>query len=107
MKRELLLATIVGMVAAPPASAQADPRNIWDQQYRTRTPADIAAQFESETRPVFHHRAKIIELLDLKSGMAVAEIGAGSGFLSRMIAARVGVQGRAVATELDEKMVAY
>src|SRR6185436_5895764 len=75
--------------------------------YRTRTPADIAAQFESNSRPVFRHRAAIVDLLDLKAGMAVAEIGAGSGFLSRMIAARVGKAGRAIATELDDKMVEY
>lgn len=107
VQRHLILTALSVACAAPLAGAQTDQRNIWEQQYRTRTPADIAAQFESETRPVFRHRAKIIELLDLRTGMNVAEIGAGSGFLSRMVAERVAPNGRAVATELDAKMVAY
>lgn len=39
--------------------------------------------------------------------MAVAEIGAGSGFLSRLAAHEVGRTGRVVATELNQKMVTY
>jgi ubiquinone/menaquinone biosynthesis C-methylase UbiE len=46
-------------------------------------------------------------LMELKPGMTAAEIGAGSGFLSRVIAQQVGPGGRVIATELDDKMVAY
>ena len=67
----------------------------------------MARQFESEGRPVYRHRADIIKLLDLAPGLAVAEIGAGSGFLSRMAGPIVAPSGRVVATELDPKMVAY
>ena len=90
-----------------PALGQERPRNIWADQYRTRSPADIAAQFESSSRPVYRQRADIVGLLDLRPGMVVAEIGAGSGFLSRMIASLVMPTGRAVATELDDSMVRY
>lgn len=82
-------------------------RNIWERQYADRSAEAMAAQFENPSRPVFRHRADIVALLDLRPGMAVAEIGAGSGFLSRMIAQKVGPSGRVVATELDDKMVSY
>ena len=88
-------------------AAQQPSRNIWEAQYKSRTPEQMAAQFENESRPVFRHRHQIVALLDLKPGQTVAEIGAGSGFLSRLIAAGVGPSGRAIATELDAKMVAY
>ena len=39
--------------------------------------------------------------------IAVADIGAGSGFLARYIAPKVGPTGRVIATELDAGMVAY
>ena len=46
-------------------------------------------------------------MLQLEPGMRVAEIGAGSGFLARLMAAAVGPAGGVIATELDPKMVEY
>jgi len=88
-------------------TAQEVPRNIWAQQYKDRTAAAMAEQFEQPARAVFRYRVAIAGLMELKPGMTAAEIGAGSGFLSRMIAQQVGPGGRVIATELDDKMVAY
>jgi ubiquinone/menaquinone biosynthesis C-methylase UbiE len=99
----------VALVASsmPPLSAQEAPRNIWAQQYKDRTAAAMAEQFESTSRAVFRYRVAIAGLMELKPGMTAAEIGAGSGFLSRVIAQKVAPGGRVIATELDDKMVAY
>ena len=88
-------------------AAQERPRNIWAQQYKERTAESMAEQFEHPSRPVFRYRAAIASMLELKPGLSAAEIGAGSGFLARTLAQQVGPQGRVIATELDEKMVAY
>lgn len=45
--------------------------------------------------------ARLAELLGLRPGMAVADIGAGEGELAFALAARVGPGGRVYATELD------
>ena len=82
-------------------------RNVWEQQYKDRTAADMAAQFESDRRPVYRHRRDIVALLDLSPGQTLAEVGAGSGFLSRLASREVGAAGRVIATELDAKMVDY
>lgn len=112
----LLLAAMASAAAGTPAPGPARAqdsqrpqrtRNVWEDEYRNRTAADMAAQFESDRRPVYRHRKDILRLLELAPGMTVAEIGAGSGFLSRMAAREVGPGGRVVATELDPKMVAY
>jgi len=101
------IVVIVTMTMSALGGAQEKPRNIWEEQYHDRSAVEMAAQFESPSRPVYRHRLEIVGLLDLKPGMSVAEIGAGSGFLSRIMAEKVAPSGRAVATELDEKMVRY
>ncbi len=97
-----LVAAAIALLAA-----QSPARNPWADQYKTRTPAQMAQQFENETRPVYRYRVAIASLLQLKPGMVAAEIGAGSGFLSRIMAGQVGPSGRVIATELDPKMVEY
>lgn len=98
------LAAALLLWAQPPAPLTKNP---WADQYKTRTPEAMAAQFESESRPVYRYRVAIAALLQLKPGMVVAEVGAGSGFLARTMAGLVGATGRVIATELDPKMVEY
>jgi ubiquinone/menaquinone biosynthesis C-methylase UbiE len=88
-------------------SSQGGQRNIWEQQYKQRSPESFAAEFEEPSRPIFRYRAAIAGLMQLKPAMTVADIGAGSGFLARELVTRVGPTGRVIATELDEGMVAY
>jgi len=90
-------------LAVPGAGQQ--PNRVWEEQYKTKTTEQMVAQFENPARPVFRYRTAIVGMLQLKPGMSVAEIGAGSGFLARLIAAGVAPDGRVTATELDAKMV--
>ena len=82
-------------------------RNTWPDQYKTHSPAEMAAQFESTSRAVYRYRVAIASLLQLKPGMVAADIGAGSGFLARIMAGLVGPTGKVIATELDPGVVAY
>lgn len=50
--------------------------------------------------------SKAIDLLELKPGMVVADIGAGSGYYSSRIAKRVGPTGRVFATDIQPGMIA-
>ena len=72
--------------------------------------ADVAAwikRFESDDREVFAHRAEIISALDLKPGMAVADIGAGTGLFSRLMAEKVGTEGRVYAVDVSAEFLKY
>src|SRR5215212_4110352 len=59
------------------------------------------AEREDEEAP-----SKAIDLLELKPGMAVADIGAGSGYYSSRIAKRVGPTGHVYATDIQPGMIA-
>ena len=58
------------------------------------------AEREDEEAP-----SKAIEALDLKPGMVVADIGAGSGYYTSRIARRVGPAGRVYATDIQQGMI--
>ena len=49
--------------------------------------------------------SKALDALDLKPGMVVADIGAGSGYYSSRIAKRVGPAGRVYATDIQQGMI--
>jgi ubiquinone/menaquinone biosynthesis C-methylase UbiE len=100
-------AAAVLLAVSPLASPQDPPKRVWQQQYKDASAEQMAGHLESAERPVFRYRVALLGLMQLKPGMAAAEVGAGSGFFARMMAKAVGPGGRVVATELDERMVAY
>jgi predicted methyltransferase len=63
--------------------------------------------FESEDRAIFRKRFEVLDALRLRPGMHVADVGAGSGFFTRLMAERVGPQGRAYGVEVSGLLVAH
>lgn len=97
----LLVATLLLQAAAP------QPRNTWPERYAGGSADTFAAEFEEPSRALFRYRAAMAGLMNLKPGMHVGEVGAGSGYLARHIAGVVGSDGHVYANELEPKMVAY
>jgi ubiquinone/menaquinone biosynthesis C-methylase UbiE len=67
--------------------------------------AQWADRFEHEGRAIFDKRAEILAALELKPGMHVADIGAGTGLISRLIAEQVGPTGMVYAVDVAKNMV--
>ena len=63
--------------------------------------------FEGESREIFALREGIVEALELAPGMAVADVGAGTGLFLAPLAAGVGPTGRVFAVDIAPKMVGY
>lgn len=63
--------------------------------------------FEGESRELFKHRARILQALKLKPGMAVADIGAGTGFFSVLFAKEVGPDGKVYAVDIAEDFLKH
>jgi predicted methyltransferase len=63
-------------------------------------PLDAHRAFEGE-RDAWQEPERVLDLLALEPGAAVADLGAGSGYFTERLAARVGSTGRVVAVEID------
>jgi ubiquinone/menaquinone biosynthesis C-methylase UbiE len=96
-----LLSALLLVQAAPQA------RNSWPAEYKKKDAAAFAAEFEEPSRALFRYRAAMAGLIGVKPGMRVGEVGAGSGYLARYIAEKVGPEGHVFANELEPKMVEY
>jgi ubiquinone/menaquinone biosynthesis C-methylase UbiE len=68
---------------------------------------DFIKKFEVDSREVYTHRAAIVAALNLKPGMAVADIGAGTGLFTRLIAEKVGPQGKVYAVDVTPEFLEH
>ncbi|RYF33446.1 MAG: class I SAM-dependent methyltransferase [Comamonadaceae bacterium] len=64
-----------------------------------------AAWLEREEREKEERTDLLLKALDLKPGMVVADIGAGTGYLSRRMARAVGTSGKVLAVDVQPEMV--
>jgi SAM-dependent methyltransferase len=69
--------------------------------------AGFVERFEGDSREVSLARDAIFEALDIKPGMAIGDVGAGTGLYAPLFHNAVGVDGAVYATELSPKMVEY
>lgn len=64
-------------------------------------------KFETESREIFHLREKIVAEAGLKPGMAMADIGAGTGLFTLHFARAVGAGGKVYAVEIARNFIAH
>ncbi len=65
----------------------------------------MVRRFEAESREIFVQRAAIARAVGLRPGMAVADVGAGTGLFVDFFARDVGPEGRVYAVEIAPKFV--
>lgn len=76
--------------------------------YRSRGAAERwASNFERDGREVHDHRAQIVRTLALRPGMAVADVGAGTGLFTLAFAEAVGPTGTVYAVDLIPAFLAH
>ena len=61
--------------------------------------------FEREGRDAFDHRHEIIKQCEIRPGMTVADIGAGTGLFTHLFAGSVGSGGRVYAVDISDEFV--
>ena len=64
-------------------------------------------RFEGESREVFRNRDAIVAALGLESGMAIGDIGAGTGLFTRLFAPEVGDLGVVYAVEISPRFAEH
>ena len=60
---------------------------------------------ESESREIWILRQELVDALELEQGDAIADVGAGTGMLTWLMAEAVGADGRVYAVELSERLI--
>ena len=66
-----------------------------------------ADRFEVEGREVFDYRNEIVEVLAIKKGQVVADVGAGTGLFVPLLANEVGVEGTLYAVDIIPKFIEH
>jgi SAM-dependent methyltransferase/predicted peroxiredoxin len=66
---------------------------------------EFQGKFEIESREVFARRKEIVAACQLKPGLTVADIGAGTGLFTRMFSDAVGKDGRVIAVDISQKFL--
>jgi ubiquinone/menaquinone biosynthesis C-methylase UbiE len=85
------------------SSKKVDPQI--NAQFQKGSVEDFIKRFESNDREVFTKRHEIVKFLDLTPGMAVADIGAGTGLFTRLFADEVGSGGKVYAVDVSKSFL--
>ena len=75
-----------------------------------RRPADIKQyleQLDSEDRDQYQKPRQVIDVLNLKPGLAVADLGSGSGYFTRRFIEAVTETGKVYAVDVEPEMLRY
>ncbi|MDG2387705.1 MAG: class I SAM-dependent methyltransferase [Planctomycetaceae bacterium] len=78
-----------------------------NKSFETPDVPKFIERFEREGRDVFDHQKQILAALDLKQGMKVADVGAGTGLFTRLFSPRVGSCGKVYAVDISDEFVTH
>ena len=105
--RHILAVLLVGLCAVV-LSAGAEEQNVnpgINQYYQDTEYERWVNVFERPGREVYDKRHEIVKALELKPGMVVADIGAGTGLFTRLFAKQLGQSGKVYAVDISENFI--
>jgi predicted methyltransferase len=88
-----------------PSSQSANTHPISGRTYASVMRVDGADWLERAERENEEKPRLAVELLDVKPGMAVADVGAGSGYYTAILSQKVGPEGKVYATDIQPGMI--
>ncbi len=96
-----LIALVAAVISAPATSDDATSRHSFeDVEHWTSV-------FDDPDRDAWQKPAELVRALRLSPGMSVADLGAGTGYLSRYLAAAVGPDGSVLAVDVEPNLVVH
>lgn len=102
----VVLAGVCGWIAPLQAQEKSVNPGI-NKSFKDPSVDSFEKRFEKEGREVYDQRQAIIKKLDLKPGMKVADIGAGTGLFTRLLAPVVGKEGKVYAVDIAKSFVEH
>ena len=97
----------IAFAAAAGAQEESVKPGINDRFKNDPSVQQFTAMFEGESRAIFANRVAIVDALGLKDGMAIADVGAGTGLFTIMFGDRVGDDGAVYAVDIAENFIKH
>jgi SAM-dependent methyltransferase len=99
-----------GGVAGPPSPAGPPHDHDHDHGGMVHDFTDVGrwvAVFDDPARDAWQHPAEVVAKMELRPGMTVVDLGAGTGYFEPHLARAVGAGGHVLALDAEPKLVAY
>ncbi|PCC69609.1 Methyltransferase domain-containing protein [Nannocystis exedens] len=77
-----------------------------NDDWRGRDTRRLVRRLESESREIWVQRERVVEVVAARPGAVVADVGAGSGFLTLLLARAVGPGGKVYALDINRGLLA-
>jgi ubiquinone/menaquinone biosynthesis C-methylase UbiE len=101
----VILAVAAAQQPAPrPASEPAVPPSL-NEPWKSENIDPLVRMLEAESREIYVHRELLAALVGAPAGAAVADVGAGSGFMVELFARDVGPTGKVYAVDINPTML--
>ena len=110
MQRWIFLLAACGGGAAPTTTSPAPPPPQHHHEplgHRFQNAEHWAKIFDEPGRDEWQKPDRVVELLALKPGMTVVDLGAGTGYFENRLSAAVGSGGKVIAVDVEPDMVRY
>jgi ubiquinone/menaquinone biosynthesis C-methylase UbiE len=107
MRRAVLLASVFLAVVLSAGGQEKSVKPGINDPFKDPDVAKYSKLFEGESREVFTHRNEIVAACRLKPGMVVADVGAGTGLFTRLLAKAVGADGQVYAVDIAPKFLEH
>jgi len=69
------------------------------------TPTEFLEKFEVESREIFAKRNEIVSAAKIKPGSIIADVGAGTGLFTRLLAKATGPKGKVIAVDIAQSFL--
>jgi ubiquinone/menaquinone biosynthesis C-methylase UbiE len=107
MRRAIVFAVLVSLVVLVARGQEKSVKPGINDAFKDPDVAKFVGTFEGESREVYTARDKVVAACDLKPGMNVADVGAGTGLYTRLFAKSVGPDGQVYAVDIAPKFLEH
>lgn len=101
------LLTIITLMTAPLMAQEKSVKPGINDSFESPDVPKFIERFEREGRDVFDHQKEILAALQLKAGMKIADIGAGTGLFTRLMSRAVNPCGKIYAVDISEEFTSH
>lgn len=105
--RRILACILLAVIPLPVVAQEKSVKPGINKSFKNPDVKQFIERFEREGREIWDQRERTVKELRLKPGMAVADVGAGTGFMTFLFAKAVGDQGTVYAVDIAKNFLKH